>query len=228
MEKLPSPRFMGLLFLLCVLLVGADTVFLQYRFAGYDLSPLIDAGWRVFSGQVPNRDFICTFPPILYLAVDVAFHLFGVRWFSIIVAGGVFSLLLTIAGLRVLHQLRPQTDDTSVRWLALVYSGLQMMLLLAVGFPWHSTWTQAAADAGGDGVDPTAADFVIRGGATLIVDLRDGGIRYAVRKRIDDDDRLQQQRDYLSGAAASDLRALYFGAAAARSAAEPFAMLHRS
>ncbi len=87
---------------------------------------------------------------------------------------------------------------------------------------------QAAADAGGDGVDPTAADFVIRGGATLIVDLRDGGIRYAVRKRIDDDDRLQQQRDYLSGAAASDLRALYFGAAAARSAAEPFAMLHRS
>ncbi|UTP40317.1 hypothetical protein M9M90_03835 [Phenylobacterium sp. LH3H17] len=94
---------------------------------------------------------------------------------------------------------------------------------------------QARADRG-EG-DPKARDFIFRGGATLLVDLRaslirydavmklsEGKIRYAVRKRIDDDRRLQAQRDYLRGGADRDLGFVYFGE---RDGQEPFAMLHR-
>lgn len=40
-------------------------------------------------------------------------------------------------------------------------------------------------------------DFTFRGGATLIIDLRDGTLRYVIRKRIDDDERLDAQRRFL-------------------------------
>ena len=145
MEKLPFPSFLGLLFLACLLIASANLHFLQFRFAGYDLSPLIDAGWRVRSGQVPNRDFICTFPPLLYLSVALAFRTLGTRWLAVTVTGALFSLAITLAALGITALLRPHLKDTKTRWLALVYCGLQMTPLLAVGFPWHSTWTQSAA-----------------------------------------------------------------------------------
>lgn len=81
---------------------------------------------------------------------------------------------------------------------------------------------QAKADRG-EG-DPQAFDFMFRGGATLLVDLRDGRVRYAVRKRIDDDRRLRTQADYLQARAAASMGQTYFGAA---DSAEPFAMMHR-
>ncbi len=86
---------------------------------------------------------------------------------------------------------------------------------------------QAKADRGEARTEPGDMDFEFRGGCTMLVDLRDWTIRYAMRKRIDDETRLQAQRDYLSGAAEADLRALYFGDAAQRPGFEPFALLHR-
>jgi hypothetical protein len=42
-------------------------------------------------------------------------------------------------------------------------------------------------------------DFWFRGGATLIIDLRNGAIQHIIRQRIDDDDRLNEQRDFILG-----------------------------
>ncbi|WP_293904743.1 hypothetical protein [Phenylobacterium sp.] len=86
---------------------------------------------------------------------------------------------------------------------------------------------QAQADRGEARTDPTDMDFEFRGGCTMLVDLRDWTIRYAIRKNIMDDGRLQTQRDFRSGATEDALRALYFGDQANRPGAEPFAMLHR-
>jgi len=87
---------------------------------------------------------------------------------------------------------------------------------------------QAAADRGDPRIPAEAMDFEFRGGATVLVDLRDWTVRYSVRKRIDDDRRLQAQRDYLSGAAEADLKAVYFAGLGGRTPpAEPFALLHR-
>ncbi|HYE43825.1 MAG TPA: hypothetical protein VEA15_10565 [Caulobacteraceae bacterium] len=81
---------------------------------------------------------------------------------------------------------------------------------------------QAAADAG-EG-DPQARDFWFRGGATLLVSHQSGEIRYAIRKRIDDDRRLAAHRTFLLGGREADMGDVYFG----EHVREPFALLHRS
>lgn len=86
-------------------------------------------------------------------------------------------------------------------------------------------------------------DFWFRGGATLIIDLRSGKIRYVIRKRIDDDRRLNEQRAYLEGLRGTSLAFSYglndqaAGQSSAErrraarraglSMAEPFALMHR-
>ncbi len=65
-------------------------------------------------------------------------------------------------------------------------------------------------------------DFWFRGGATVIVDLRDGRVRRIIRKRIDDSVRLEQQRAFHTGSP--------LGMAFARrghDVTEPFALVHR-
>jgi hypothetical protein len=82
---------------------------------------------------------------------------------------------------------------------------------------------QAAQDAGAAEVPP---DFWFRGGATLIIDLREGNsgtIRRVIRKAIDDDARLAAQRRHLIG---GDSFGMTYGEAPAASG-EPFAIAHR-
>jgi hypothetical protein len=79
-------------------------------------------------------------------------------------------------------------------------------------------------------------DFNFRGGATVIVDMETGGIRYIIRKPINDPARLKQHREFLNrdfglnADAEPDheaaLRVCYFGRAGEQR--EPFAILHRS
>ena len=81
---------------------------------------------------------------------------------------------------------------------------------------------QAAQDAGAGAVIGTP-DFWFRGGATVIIDLREGEygtIRRLIRKPIDDDDRLAAQRRSLVGGA---MLGLSYGSGGA----EPFAIAHR-
>lgn len=65
-------------------------------------------------------------------------------------------------------------------------------------------------------------DFWFRGGATIIVDLRDGHVQHIIRKRIDDDARLAEQRSYLLG----DEVALAMATDECGITAEPFAFMH--
>jgi hypothetical protein len=58
---------------------------------------------------------------------------------------------------------------------------------------------QKQVDTGATGYEDAAPDFYYRGGCTLLVDPKTGVIRYCVRKRIDNDARLEQERRYRSG-----------------------------
>lgn len=84
---------------------------------------------------------------------------------------------------------------------------------------------QAAADAGqADRIGAPrweTPDFWFRGGATLHVDLRDGRLLRIIRKRIDDDDRLEEERKFRCGETTGT-------PAAAPDGEEPFAFMHRS
>jgi hypothetical protein len=69
-------------------------------------------------------------------------------------------------------------------------------------------------------------DFWFRGGCTLIVDAADGEVRYAVRKRVQSNARLDAQRKFLAGSVSEGLAATYFGHGNALASREPFAFLH--
>jgi len=68
-------------------------------------------------------------------------------------------------------------------------------------------------------------DFVMRGGSTLVIDLTDGSLRYVIRKRIDDDERLARLRDWWLSIRDLSLEFTYFGN---QRVSEPFALAHRS
>jgi len=82
---------------------------------------------------------------------------------------------------------------------------------------------------------PERSDFLFRGGATVLVDLETGRVRYVIRKRILDRRRLAAQRAFLGGAHGASLAATYFGTPERAfygrrrgRPQEPFALLHRS
>lgn len=76
---------------------------------------------------------------------------------------------------------------------------------------------------------PGLQSFLFRGGCTMILDLDPFELKYRIVKPVDDEERLQQQIQYLremSGAAGSSLRATYFQNEWGMPGAEPFAILH--
>ncbi|MFG1410661.1 hypothetical protein V5G24_06055 [Xanthobacter sp. VTT E-85241] len=68
-------------------------------------------------------------------------------------------------------------------------------------------------------------DFIFRGGATMIFDLRSKKLRYVIRKRIDDEARLAAHRAFLAAHRRGGLLGATYGSGAFLE--EPFAMLHR-
>jgi hypothetical protein len=87
---------------------------------------------------------------------------------------------------------------------------------------------QAAVDAGQ--MTPPPADFIFRGGCTLLLDLDSGAVRYCIRKDILDEERLARQRQHLQQQWLPAMRGTYFGNRGELKEdglPEPFALLHR-
>lgn len=82
---------------------------------------------------------------------------------------------------------------------------------------------QEQADRGE--LPPAAADFIFRGGVTLVFDLETALPRYFIRKGICAEGRLRRQREFVTHPETASLHATYFGAGVR---AEPFAILHRA
>ena len=55
------------------------------------------------------------------------------------------------------------------------------------------------------------ADFILRGGCTMLIDSREGIVRYCIYKRLSSEARLQRMREYLTDSEDTSLRATYFG-----------------
>jgi hypothetical protein len=81
---------------------------------------------------------------------------------------------------------------------------------------------QAALDRNPAGFAEAKEDFVFRGGSTVIIDPATGAICYWLRKRIDDDRRLEREREFRLGTGNVSNRAIY----SEPSAEKTFALLH--
>jgi hypothetical protein len=64
----------------------------MHQFGGYDLSHLVDSGWRLFKGQTAYVDFPCTTPVAYILGAKFAFQWFGVHWHSFIEINALFAV----------------------------------------------------------------------------------------------------------------------------------------
>jgi hypothetical protein len=83
-------------------------------------------------------------------------------------------------------------------------------------------------DPTADPNDPNAKKTItFRGGCTLLIDLAGERIRYAIRKRVGNTDRISAQKQFMGGGEA-DGGSNYFQASAYDSTYEPFAMIHRA
>lgn len=91
------------------------------------------------------------------------------------------------------------------------------------GFLSAEMQTKAEAES----TNPPREDFLFRGGATLIFDLKSKKLRYAIRKSITNDARLAEQRAFLEANPAFRIRSHYDDALGAVSMDEPFAFAHR-
>ena len=77
-------------------------------------------------------------------------------------------------------------------------------------------------------------DFIFRGGTTMLLDLKTGRVRYAIRKHVNSENRLMAQRRYLNRVLSPSLYYTYFGDSRQKIyqpektyPVEPFALLHR-
>ncbi len=130
------------------------------------------------------------------------------------IAGDAKGLSVEVASVRTTRRSGPEGQD--IRQLVIEVTQRRQGFL--------NPERQQAMDAtpARSGRRPPRGEFIFRGGATLIIDLRDYQLRYVIAKRIDSAARLEEQRRHLLGPAAAG-----FTYQRGRSA-EPFALLHRS
>lgn len=91
-----------------VILVMAFAFALPYYagalgFAVFDQSILIDGAWRIYSGQIPYKDFSMPHTPLLFYLQALFFSLFGATLFSAVTHAAIFNLIatgITYAGVR--------------------------------------------------------------------------------------------------------------------------------
>jgi hypothetical protein len=108
------------------------------QFGGYDLSPLIDLFWRIHNGQIPGKDFIYTFPPMIAVAAKlVAWK--DMTWTDLTVLNIAFTvasfLLMLVSGWRA----------STNRWWWPCLAGIVSIPLIYCNHLWHSTLSQIAA-----------------------------------------------------------------------------------
>jgi hypothetical protein len=110
------------------------------------------------------------------------------------------------------HSLRP---SQRVDWQGQAH--FQWIIEITQRIPEYLDQTQA-------GKPEIKPDYFFRGGVTLLVDAETGRVRYGIHKRLDDQDRRDRQRQFMSEVKNQSLYATYFQDAPEQ---EPFAILHR-
>lgn len=122
-------------------LLGVAAAFASWacfrQFGGYDLSPLIDAFWRVRVGQVPGQDFVNTFPLLIHLCARLAAPV-DMGWYELTLV----SIVLTFGAYAAIIGLTPP-DVRSGRW-RLAVAAILSLPLVYTNHVWHSSAAQLA------------------------------------------------------------------------------------
>jgi hypothetical protein len=81
----------AVLFSICLFLL--EEAVGNRQFDGFDLSGIVDVGWRQIMGQKLFSDFICVLPVGFMLPVKYAYQIFGIAWNSITIINSSFLII---------------------------------------------------------------------------------------------------------------------------------------
>ncbi len=97
--------------MVCVLLMAFSFYFSfksgERGFFAFDQSIIFDGSYRVFSGQIPYKDFIIPVGPMVFWIQAIFFKFFGISYFSYIVGAAFINLLATICSILVIRMVFP-------------------------------------------------------------------------------------------------------------------------
>lgn len=76
-------------------------------FFAFDQSIIFDGAYRILSGQIPYKDFLTSFGPVLFWFQAIFFKLLGVNYSSYIFGAAFTNILATICSISILRLLFP-------------------------------------------------------------------------------------------------------------------------
>jgi hypothetical protein len=128
-----------LVILLAILILSFYLCFAagERGFYAFDQSIVFDGSYRILSGQVPYRDFVLPFGPVVFWIQAVFFRLFGVSYFSYLIGAAVINVVATLCAILLIRLLFPRS-----RWLSYVAG-----VLTAIWFypPFGTPWVDQTA-----------------------------------------------------------------------------------
>ncbi|MBL8220952.1 MAG: hypothetical protein JNL62_17095 [Bryobacterales bacterium] len=87
----------------------AGFAFLLNWWAGFrgifmlDHSMVIDGGWRMLLGQVPYRDFLMPYSPLVMAIQALCFQVLGIQWQATVFPASVFNAGATLCAIRIVR-----------------------------------------------------------------------------------------------------------------------------
>lgn len=128
------------LVILSILLLALSMWHFGHRqLGGFDMSALVDTGWRMANNQTPYIDFPLTTPVAFYIGADWAIRFFGARWSSFVIITIIFTITSFLAQYGILTRI--------VHWkLALAISFVSHLLCSVItSYWWYNPITMNAS-----------------------------------------------------------------------------------
>ena len=100
-------------------LLGLFAFFLCFRsgergYFAFDQSFIFDGAYRIVSGQIPYKDFVIPFGPIVFLVQALFFKIVGISYFSYIFSGSLMNVAGAVSSVIILKKLMP--DKKLLPW----------------------------------------------------------------------------------------------------------------
>ncbi len=112
----------------------------MHQLGTYDVSSIVDLGWRYELGQVPFRDFPLTLPPAFSATVRICWSILGHNWGSFVGGSTVITICLVLCAWVALSR----TEFDSARNEVLVSLAI-VIPHIAIGHIWHSAMASQIA-----------------------------------------------------------------------------------
>lgn len=129
-----------IIILLSILLLALSMWYFGHRqLGGFDMSALVDTGWRMANGQIPYFDFPLTTPVAFYIGADWAIQLFGARWSSFVLIAIIFTIASFVAQYYLLNRIIPWSPALAISLVS------QLLCSVVTSYWWYNAITMNAA-----------------------------------------------------------------------------------